>query len=246
MCSCSHKVGHAYCVTAQVLRSQKIYCKECYSYFLLYVRSERIFSSQYLGGVVRLLLTFGLFVCLIYGVFLIDRYLKNQNYIDKAVKLMVEGGDTQININEFINKNNSENNVDNTFVIIPLAFVLIIIMIWCFYLRFVISFMKRKRLLWAEVQDYYNSEYSISRTESKMNLHMVDDITKKLKSYSSLFDKYWYLKRESQYLDGIYGEHSLQFSNDNLDENGMAESASESKQIINEANNVEQPSAPSP
>ena len=52
-----------------------------------------------------------------------------------------------------------------------------------------------------------------------MNLHMVDDITKKLKSYSSLFDKYWYLKREFQYLDGIQSEQALQFSNENLEEN---------------------------
>ena len=63
--------------------------------------------------------------------------------------------------------------------------------------------MKRKRILWVEVQDYLNSEYKTSRNESKMNLHTIDDITKKLKTYSSLFDKYWYRQRESHYVEGI-------------------------------------------
>ena len=106
---------------------------------------------------------------------------------------MNDAGKSSVEISNFVDRAENKNNIDNSFVILPLSFVLIIIMIWCFYLRFVISFMKRKRLLWVEVQDYYNSEYSITRNESKMNLHMVDDITKKLKSYSSLFDKYWYL-----------------------------------------------------
>jgi len=54
------------------------------------------------------------------------------------------------------------------------------------------AFMKRKRLLWVEVQDINNSEYSISRNEAKQNLHLVGEITQKLKSYNYLFDKYWY------------------------------------------------------
>lgn len=194
MCMCSHKTGHAYCVTAQVLRSQKIYCKECLSYFCLYVRQERIFSSEYLGGMFRLLVVFVMFSGVIYGVYFVDKYLKNLDYIQNEAKRMEAEGQPYYKIKEF--ENTTETFVDNSFVILPLSFVLIIIMIWCFYLRFVISFMKRKRIVWVEVQDFKSSEYSITRNESKMNLHMVDEITKKLKSYSSLFDKYWYLQRE--------------------------------------------------
>jgi len=102
-------------------------------------------------------------------------------------------GATVVKLQEFRDNQEELTSVDNSFVILPLSFVLIIIMIWCFYLRFVISFMKRKRVLWVEVQDIFNSDYNISRNESKVNLHMVDEITKKLKSYNSLFDKVWYI-----------------------------------------------------
>jgi len=82
ICSCDHKICHAYCCTAQVLRSQKIYCKDCLSYFSLYVRSERIFSSEYLGGVIRLLLVFAMFSSLIYAVFYLDRFLKGELFLE--------------------------------------------------------------------------------------------------------------------------------------------------------------------
>ena len=49
------------------------------------------------------------------------------------------------------------------FVMVPLIVVLVVIMMWCFYLRFVMAYIRRKKLVWVEVQDYNNSEYSISR-----------------------------------------------------------------------------------
>ena len=67
--------------------------------------------------------------------------------------------------------------VDSSFVMVPLFVVLTVIMLWCIYLRFVMAFMKRKRLLWVEVQAIDNSEYSISRNEAKQNLHLVGEIT---------------------------------------------------------------------
>ena len=80
------------------------------------------------------------------------------------------------------------------------------------------EFMKRKRLLWVEVQDHQNSEFSISRNQAKQNLHLVGEITQKLKSYNYLFDKYWYRQREFQYVDGIQEEQMFQFTNDNAQE----------------------------
>ena len=75
-------------------------------------------------------------------------------------------------------KENSEMyKVDSSFVMVPLFVVLTVIMFWCIYLRFVMAFMKRKRLLWVEVQAIDNSEYSISRNEAKQNLHLVGEIT---------------------------------------------------------------------
>ena len=123
---------------------------------------------------------------------------------------------------EFLDEYEEENanlyTVNSTYVFIPLLIVLFIIFFWCLYLRFVMEFMKRKRLLWVEVQDHQNSEFSISRNQAKQNLHLVGEITQKLKSYNYLFDKYWYRQREFQYVDGIQEEQMFQFTNDNAQE----------------------------
>ena len=43
---------------------------------------------------------------------------------------------------------------------------------------------------------------------------MVDEITKRLRNYNYLFDKYWYNRREFQYIDGIQRSMFLLFSNE--------------------------------
>lgn len=96
--------------------------------------------------------------------------------------------------------------------------VLFIILIWCFYLHFFMAYMKRKRIVWVEVQDSRGSEYNISRNEAKKNLHLVGEITQKLKSYNSLFDKYWYKQREYQYIDGIQRSLQMIFTNEEQEE----------------------------
>lgn len=133
--------------------------------------------------------------------------------------------------------------MNNQFIMVPLFIVLVVIMVWCFYLRFVMAFMKRKRLLWVEVQDYENSEYSITRNIAKQNLHLVGEITQKLKSYNYLFDKYWYRQREFQYIDGISEEQKLQFSN------GEGENPAENEQEekgTDEVNNEVKPTTEAP
>ena len=81
--------------------------------------------------------------------------------------------------------------------------VLIVIMIWCFYLRFVIAHLKRKKFMWVEVQDFLKSDY-ISRNTSKKNLYAVGEMTNQHKKNQSRFDKYWYDQREIPYMEGIY------------------------------------------
>ena len=50
---------------------------------------------------------------------------------------------------------------------VPLIVVLSILMIWCFYLRFLSVHLKRKRIVWVEVQDAVGkSEYNISKSEN--------------------------------------------------------------------------------
>ena len=77
-----------------------------------------------------------------------------------------------------VNKNGEiEVSIHNKFILVPLMGVLIILILWCIYLRSTFAFMKRKRLLWVEVQDYVDDEHNISRIMAKKNLHLVAEIT---------------------------------------------------------------------
>lgn len=93
--------------------------------------------------------------------------------------------------------------IENWIVMAPLTIILGIIMVWCFYFRFMKAVMARKRLIWVEVLDHGASEIAISRFLAKQNLHLVGEVTQKLRSYNYLFDKYWYRQREFQYIDAI-------------------------------------------
>lgn len=68
-------------------------------------------------------------------------------------------------------------NVDNTIVLVPLMFVLLIIMTWATYLNFMVNFVKSKRILWAEVQDKFKYTDYISRNQAKINLSQIADTT---------------------------------------------------------------------
>lgn len=57
--------------------------------------------------------------------------------------------------------------VENWIVMFPLAIILGIIMIWCFYFRFMKAVMARRRLIFVEVMDQSNSEFYISRFQAK-------------------------------------------------------------------------------
>lgn len=95
----------------------------------------------------------------------------------------------------------------------PLSIILGIIMVWCFYFRFMKAVMSRKRLIYVEVMDQRNSDIFISRFEAKQNLHLVGEVTQKLRSYNYLFDKYWYIQRELTYIEAITQTELTQFSN---------------------------------
>tara|TARA_B110001450_G_C17504773_1_gene433890 strand:- start:228 stop:629 length:402 start_codon:yes stop_codon:yes gene_type:complete len=95
------------------------------------------------------------------------------------------------------------NDIENWIVMAPLTIILGVIMVWCFYFRFMKAVLARRRLIWVEVLNQKNSEMFVSRFQAKQNLHLVGEVTQKLKSYNYLFDKYWYRQREFQYIDEI-------------------------------------------
>lgn len=106
--------------------------------------------------------------------------------------------------------------MNNDYVIFPMTFVLAVILLWCFWLNVVIKFMRRKRILWVEVQDCINQEYIISRHQAKRNLALINEVTLKQKTFSSMFDKFFYQYREITYLDGIKEDFKYIFNKDNM------------------------------
>lgn len=73
--------------------------------------------------------------------------------------------------------------------------------------------MARRRLIYVEVMDQSNSDFYISRFQAKQNLHLVGEVTQKLRSYNYLFDKYWYMQREYTYIEDINHIEQNQFTN---------------------------------
>lgn len=86
-------------------------------------------------------------------------------------------------------------------------------MVWCFYFRFMKAVMSRKKLIYVEVLDKCSNDIKISRFDAKQNLHLVGEVTQKLKSYNYLFDKYWYKQRELTYIDASCKVEQQQFAN---------------------------------
>jgi len=76
VCNCLNKNCHAYCATANVLRTQKIFCRDCQSYYRLHAQGEKLFKSEYISVNLYLLLFYAVFVAMIYGIKVLDSYLK--------------------------------------------------------------------------------------------------------------------------------------------------------------------------
>ena len=79
VCDCEWKKCHSYCATAFVLRTQKIYCRDCYTYFYLYVKSQRLFTGELLTDIAFYLIRFIVIIGFIYGTYVLDNYLKNED-----------------------------------------------------------------------------------------------------------------------------------------------------------------------
>lgn len=75
-CNCENKDTHQYCLTAQVVRSQKIYCKDCGTYYHLYVKSEKLCSSQLFAVIGRYICLFILLMAFAQCTLLLDSFLK--------------------------------------------------------------------------------------------------------------------------------------------------------------------------
>ena len=53
--------------------------------------------------------------------------------------------------------------MENWIVMVPLSIILFLIMIWCFYFRFMKAVLARRRLIWVEVLNWKNNDMNITR-----------------------------------------------------------------------------------
>lgn len=130
------------------------------------------------------------------GTLLLDSLLKQNHREAKLSEIdnisgIVDKDNDGIN-DQFDGSIFSFDDIENWIVMIPLTIILGIIMVWCFYFRFMKAVMARRRLIWVEVLDKKSSEIFISRIQAKQNLRLVCEITTNIRSYNYLFDKYWY------------------------------------------------------
>ena len=86
---------------------------------------------------------YGVLIAMIYGIKVLDNYLKKQSAIKGDPNIVDYNQVTQI-------KNETGHvtaiQIDNSFIMVPLLVVLSVIMIWCFYLKFVLTIMKKSKI----------------------------------------------------------------------------------------------------
>ena len=77
-CGCINNMVHSYCMTARIIRSQRIYCKKCGNAYNLYIKQEKMCS----GKLLSLLFKYFLFLMIMFlcaATFLVvDAWLKTR------------------------------------------------------------------------------------------------------------------------------------------------------------------------
>ena len=76
-CKCSDFNVHSYCMTAKIIKNQRIYCDSCQQFFKLFIKQENICTGKFVQTLAKYLC---LFIILIFftALFLVlDSYLKS-------------------------------------------------------------------------------------------------------------------------------------------------------------------------
>ena len=77
-CGCHYNYVHSYCMTARIIRSQRIYCKKCGHAYNLYIKQEKMCS----GKLLSLLFKYFLFLMIMFGCaasfLIVDAWLKTR------------------------------------------------------------------------------------------------------------------------------------------------------------------------
>lgn len=68
---------HAYCLTAKIIKTQRIYCDKCNQFYKLYVKQEKICTGKFVQTLTKYACLF--FVIIFFAAFFLalDSYLKS-------------------------------------------------------------------------------------------------------------------------------------------------------------------------
>jgi hypothetical protein len=155
MCACHRRFYHTYCGTAWVIKQRKIYCRTCMAYYHLHVQNEKLLSSAAYGVIVKYFLLFAVFLIIVLGFNIFDKYLKNRKADLSFAQLF-----TQLDLTT-----------------IEMCMTLVLIFAWCFCLLLTGQFERTKRILSVEVLDFNNDDILISRQQAKQNLNTIIEAT---------------------------------------------------------------------
>ena len=151
ICECPHRIYHSYCAAAYIIRAKKIYCKNCYSYYHLNIKREKLISTRNSYTILKYCVLFLFFLACVIGVAILDSHMKNEAY-----EGLVAQGET-----------NLEENHTGYLQLVEMGMTLLVIWIWCLSLFLMKSFSQNKRITQVEVLDPNKDEFQISRHRAK-------------------------------------------------------------------------------
>mmetsp|Transcript_39658 Transcript_39658/g.60742 ORF Transcript_39658/g.60742 Transcript_39658/m.60742 type:complete len:186 (-) Transcript_39658:157-714(-) len=149
ICDCPRRYYHQYCASANVFRTKRIFCSNCFCYYHLHVKREKLISTKNLKQIFKLFLIYIFFQALVIGFMSLDGYLKEK--YDTGV-------DTE------------SKSISGHSAGIELSIALILIWVWCLSLQLRKYMNKNERILHVEVLDPSKDDIGISRFQAKKNL----------------------------------------------------------------------------
>ena len=124
------------------------------------MKSEKLCSSQLFTVIGRYICLFILLIAFAQCTLLLDSFLKQNHRDTQEEDTVLSDGSTAVRDRDNDGIDDSVDssifsiyNIENWIVMAPLTIILGIIMVWCFYFRFMKAVMARKRLIWVEVLD---------------------------------------------------------------------------------------------
>lgn len=160
-CSCSERQKvHTYCLTASIIREEKIYCAKCGDAFNLFIKQERVCSGKLISLIFKYCLFLGTMLVCAALFLIIDAYLKCLNAEQEPElaqatiqKLQKERDENIFNwsiVPDYTADFSITRSVRWTDMF-HIVLIQIILMSWCFYYQFTRALMARKKLIYVEV-----------------------------------------------------------------------------------------------